>query len=230
MAKIGLFLFALFFLHAEATLAREKRNCPKDSEVLEMLKLAEGTQDQVDKVERLASIRTDNAYLHIFVGSVNGDSYRVIVFDNQKQYLGFYDTGHFEPYKINGSGKHFAYRVVFRTDGAEDGEVVIGFIPLGRNLPWKKIHVDSYKYVNGTKQNATRNLDFIPTKAYAPPVISTEMRKWRFRGGLVVYARLAMLDDTFLYVQRPDKAIDTLPRKFISDDDKKYIKSVKDLL
>ena len=230
MSKTILVLFALFLLHAEAVFAREKRNYPKDSEAVEILRLAKGTQHKVDEVERLESIKTDAAYLHIFAGNINDDSYRVIIFDNQKQYLGFYDTGSFEPYKINGDGDDLAYRIVFRKEGAKEGETVINVIPLGRNGPWKKIHIKSHKHINGARQKATSSLDFTPTDAYTSPVISSEMREWRFRGGLVVYARLAMLDDSFIYVQTSDDSIEILPREFISDDDKKYIKSVKQTL
>lgn len=72
---------------------REDKNDPKKSYVEDTLKaLGEEHFPEKMKVRKVGSVKTDSTYYHVFCGALKGGyNYRVIVFDNKQQYIGYYE-------------------------------------------------------------------------------------------------------------------------------------------
>ncbi len=82
----------------------EKKDQPKARFVKEALEALGGTHfPEKIKIKRISSIEIGETYYHVYEGELEKTGYHIIVFDNQRNYLGYYKSD-FPPtnYEIEG--------------------------------------------------------------------------------------------------------------------------------
>lgn len=209
-------ILLILALACQPAFSREKKNCPEESEVEAALGEAGQIHRNVTEIRELRSHKTEDTYFHLFSGKVDLN-YRVIVFNNQAQYLGYYDTGDYNPYQYNPQ-----HKVVVCVDKYGDEMV----IPIGNMGPWEKVKVTPRISPKGPFDNP-RIATFTGSARYKAPVVSRETRIWIFgKDDIELKAKLADIDKNMVYLQNADKGyIVRFNKSFLSSKDKKYISS-----
>ena len=102
------------------------------------------------KIKRISSIKIEDTYYHVYEGELDKTGYHIIIFDNYRHYLGYYESD-FPPtnYEIKGS------IVIDPNDVDEDGDPLYYEIPID---PKKGIHL---RVVIGTRPS-----DFVKSPKY----------------------------------------------------------------
>ena len=110
----------------------EKENAPRGKAVLTTLKEL-GEPHYVDrmKVHEMCSLEIGDTYFHVFTGELKKLGYHIIVYDNKKNYLGFYAT-EYEP-------TDYEEAAILLDSG--DGENFYN-IPIGSRGPSDTIRID----------------------------------------------------------------------------------------
>lgn len=202
------------------------KNRPKLSDIGDIIETAGKPHSEVDNIKRLDSLKMEDTYFHVFSGQSDAGSYRVIIFDNDKQYLGFYDTMEYEPYETDGDEDGRACGVVLKKLDPESRTIWYTRIPFGNKGPWESIRTQWQTNMLDYQDRTVYR--FTPAAAYSPPQVTTVSRKWTPKPRM--YApdgRLAMVTEDFIYIQASDGCIMTWNKKYFSGDDKQYINSIK---
>ena len=201
---------------------REKKNEPKDKRfVIEILEgLGEEHFPKGMKVRELGSLKTETTYYHIYSAALKGGyEYRVIVFDNTPEYIGYY-TSTYEP------------------SGYEDGKVLLDLedgtyadIEFSDKGPQDTTRVNgiSTKFMKAPEKTKEK---FVPKgKERADGVNEPEYRIWKITlKGKEGKVRAIYLSQDFGNVTLRAEASGTkkaFPISSISKEDKEYIKQYK---
>ena len=142
--KISIILFFSLFLSLNLAIS-EKKNPPKNDDVIEeALKLA-GDLHYPDefKFDDIGTIDHEDTYYHAFIGYNDDGPYRVLFFDNDQNYLGYYNVD-YEPVDYEDS--------TVLLDDESDG--FFG-IRLGKDGPIDAIIIDGIK----TSFNRNKKID-----------------------------------------------------------------------
>ena len=172
--KILIILFLSFFLSLNFAIS-EKKNPPKNDDVIEeSLKLA-GDLHYFEKLkfDDIGTIEHEDTYYHSFVGYNNDGTYRVIFFDNNQNYLGYYNVD-YEPVDYEDS--------TVLLDDESDG--FFG-IRLGKEGPAEAILIDGVKIsFNQNKKINKKEESIVENKIEKPQIV---YRNWTIKRGSKTY-------------------------------------------
>ena len=204
---------------ATAKSDHEEKNPPKNrnavADILEAL--GEEHFPEKMKIREIGSVKTDKTYYHVYCGTLNKGGYRVIVFDNKPEYLGYYFIEQYEP------------------SGYEDGGVLID---VGGNE--EKIRIEDKGPVGNTRIDGV-STKFIKApekkvKAFEKPkeegvegALKPEFREWTI-GPQKLKVRAIYLSQTFGKVKLRAEASgreSEFAISSISKEDREYIKQFK---
>lgn len=203
-----------------------KKNEPKMKDVERLVQEAGGVHfpDKLD-ISKIGPVKVGESFFFAYTGSAKKGGYRVIIFDNEKHYLGFYETGDFEPSEA-GPGS------VLIDDGTGESFFKIKF---KKGEPPKKVDID------GTPQPFVKNEKAEEDKAAAAAAaeaakkanepIKAEYREWtlNMRGKAVtfeaIYIRQAG-NKVFLKEKKRGVTKD-FPVNRLSAADQEYISKMK---
>jgi hypothetical protein len=190
------------------------KNYPKEADVESMLKNANEPHRLVGKVDKIGSLKINNTYYHVFSGTLEQNTYRIIIFDNEKKYLGYYYTGVCEPIDLFDNGRDYAKGIILSTMSKRSPSISIG-----KEGPWEKFSTPT------RTEHGDFIFYFVNTADYSFPEINTEIRDWRLKGdGAVVRGKLAMLTRKEIYLQLPNGSIKRFNKpKSLSRDDEEYL-------
>ena len=172
--KISIILFFSLFLSLNLAIS-EKKNPPKNDDVIEeALKLA-GDLHYPDefKFDDIGTIDHEDTYYHAFIGYNDDGTYRVLFFDNDQNYLGYYNVD-YEPVDYEDS--------TVLLDDESDG--FFG-IRLGKDGPIDAIIIDGIKTsFNRNKKIDKKEDSVVDNKIEKPQII---YRNWTIKRGSKTY-------------------------------------------
>jgi hypothetical protein len=163
-------LIAGFALTADAK--SEKKKVPKDDVVEAALTEAGPAHfPEKMKIDKTGPVKVEDTYFHAFCGSLKKGGYRVIIFDNKENYLGYYES-EYEPSET-GPGE------VLIDSG--DGETYYKF-KIGKDGPKKKANIDgtSVAFVKNKQLEKKKEAEAAAeaAEAVANEPIQPEYREW----------------------------------------------------
>ena len=172
--KISIILFFSLFLSLNLAIS-EKKNPPKNDDVIEeALKLA-GDLHYPDefKFDDIGTIDHEDTYYHAFIGYNDDGTYRVLFFDNDQNYLGYYNVD-YEPVDYEDS--------TVLLDDESDG--FFG-IRLGKDGPIDAIIIDGIKTsFNRNKKIDKKEDSVVDNKIEKPQII---YRNWTIKRSSKTY-------------------------------------------
>lgn len=172
--KISIILFFSLFLSLNLAIS-EKKNPPKNDDVIEeALKLAGDLHYPEEfKFDDIGTIDHEDTYYHAFIGYNDDGTYRVLFFDNDQNYLGYYNVD-YEPVDYEDS--------TVLLDDESDG--FFG-IRLGKDGPIDAIIIDGIKTsFNRNKKIDKKEDSVIDNKIEKPQII---YRNWTIKRGSKTY-------------------------------------------
>ena len=108
-----------------------KKNPPRKKEVLSKVKeLGPPHYEKKMKISEIGPLKVGDTYYHAFSGDLGNGTYHIIIYDNNLNYLGFYET-HLEPMGYEEGA--------ILLDGADIGDGNYIRIPIPETGPQKKI-------------------------------------------------------------------------------------------
>ena len=171
---ISIILFFSLFLSLNLAIS-EKKNPPKNDDVIEeALKLA-GDLHYPDefKFDDIGTIDHEDTYYHAFIGYNDDGTYRVLFFDNDQNYLGYYNVD-YEPVDYEDS--------TVLLDDESDG--FFG-IRLGKDGPIDAIIIDGIKTsFNRNKKIDKKEDSVVDNKIEKPQII---YRNWTIKRSSKTY-------------------------------------------
>lgn len=210
-----------FSVTAEAK--SEKKNVPKDN-VVEAALTAAGADHFPEKmkVNKTGPVKLEETYYHAFCGSLKSGRYRIIVFDNKENYLGYYES-EFEPAETEEGA-------VALDSG--DGESYF-YIHFGDDGPKDKINLDGtpVSFVKNKKQQAKVAEAVAGTEAVSNEPITPEYREWVLinRGQKVpveaIYVK--QMSNKVTLKKKSDGRSKDFPLSMLSAADQEYVKKLK---
>ncbi|HEY5653081.1 MAG TPA: hypothetical protein VIR63_01785 [Pontiella sp.] len=225
---------------ANTTEADEKKNPPKNKNaVLEILKLAgeEHFPEKLKITRDVGSMKSDETYYHVFCGqSKEEDGYRVILFDNKPEYLGYYSVG-FEPAELS-EGEI----MLDSGDADEDGNPIWFIIPVGKKGPGNtRVDGTPTPFVKNKllEQKTAKDADSKGVGTLSVPEQKTskgktiDYREWKInRGGKTLTAEAIFVKKIGSSVELKDAKMGKIakfPLRELSTDDIKYLKEIGEL-
>jgi hypothetical protein len=142
--KLLALAFILIGVVFQAEAKQEKKNKPNSSEIKKALINAGGEHNPSDMdIDKIGSLEVENTYFHAFKGTIDKKDYRIILFNNNNEYLGFYALG-----KVQPAGFHEDSLAVISPSGPY-------MIKLGKDGPAKEIVInkkgDTCKFTSAPK-------------------------------------------------------------------------------
>ena len=206
---------------ATAKSTHEEKNSPKNRNVVADILEALGEEHFPEKmkIREIGSVKTETTYYHVYCGTLKKGGYRVIVFNNKPEYLGYYYIEQYEP------------------SGYEDGAVLID---VGGNE--EKIRLEDKGPVDNTRIDGV-GTKFIKApekkvKAFEKPkeegaegALKPEFREWTITlGSQKLKVRAIYVSQTFGKVKLRAEASgkeNEFAISSISKVDREYIKQFK---
>jgi hypothetical protein len=215
--KPNILITIIVLIFIQSAVARESKNCPKESEASNIVKNTGGKHSKIESIEKRDSHKTADSYLHMFSGKL-GDGHCVLIFDNKKKYLGYYNTGIYVP-----AGYDSSKRVLWLFAPGNERH----YIRLGNRGPWKTVgFVESFtpSFTIGDK------FTFNETKDYLEQTVSTDMRQWVYIYGHVkteigFRGKLVDATDNWSFLQQQDGTVFCVARDLLSHADRKFIRT-----
>ena len=210
-----------FAITAEAK--SEKKNVPKDDTVEAALTAAgENHFPEKMKIDKTGPVELGDTYYHAFCGSLKKGGYRVIIFDNKENYLGYYES-EYEPAETeegavaldSGDGESYFY-IRFGDDGPRDKASIDGMpVP----------------FVKNKKQQAKAAEATAETKVVSDEPIQPEYREWVLinRGKKVPVEAIFVKQSgsKVTLKQKSDGRSKDFPLSMLSAADQEYMKKLK---
>lgn len=199
----------------QCSFARESKNCPTVAEAAEMVKSAGEKHSSIASIKERDSHKTSDSYLHIFYGKLD-DDHCLLVFDNQKKYLGYYNTG---AYVV--AGYDSSNRMFWMFTNKDQRK----FVRLGNRGPWKIMgFTDRLSPI--TTPVVVDTFTFNGTSDYVEPTAEPETRDWLYgKKKKPLKAKLMDGSNDWCYLQNSDGAVYYIPMDNLSSEDRKYVKS-----
>ncbi len=224
------------------TSAKVKKNDPDKKEVEKILKEI-GGEHYVDKmkVSSLCSMEMENngeeIYYHIYNVSLREGGYRIVIFDNTPNYLGFYPTD-FEPTDYEEGAV-----LLDSGDSDEEGNTSYFNLPIPAKGPSDKVRIDGVPktFVKNPKlEKKAGTLTTDSTGALVVPKVKTasgveiDYRDWKItiQGKERVYNAIFVAKDGSSKITIKDSkrgATATIPVSALSADDVEYLKGIGEL-
>jgi hypothetical protein len=210
-----------FAITAEAK--SEKKNVPKDDTVEAALTAAgENHFPEKMKIDKTGPVELGDTYYHAFCGSLKKGGYRVIIFDNKENYLGYYES-EYEPAETEEGA-------VALDSG--DGESYF-YIRFGDDGPRDKTNIDGMPvpFVKNKKQQAKAAEATAETKVVSGEPIQPEYREWVLinRGKKVPVEAIFVKQSgsKVTLKQKSDGRSKEFPLSMLSAADQEYMKKLK---
>jgi hypothetical protein len=210
--------------------AAEKKNPPKNTKAIEAaLKEAGGDHLAEDmKIGKVGPIKVEDTFYHAYCGSLKKAGFRIILFDNQQNYLGYY-LSEFEPVD-------FEAGAVLLDSGESDAEGNPNYHPLriGKDGPAEQANIDGTPtpFVKNEKAEEKKTAEAAAEKeAEAAENLQPEYREWTInnRGQAVKFTAIYIKqagNKVFLKEQKRGITKD-FPINRLSKEDQEYVKQFK---
>jgi hypothetical protein len=211
---------------ATNTMAKsEKKNVPKNN-VVEAALTAAGAVHYPEKMKigKTGPVEFEETYYHAFSGSLKSGNYRVIIFDNKENYIGYYES-EYEPLETEEGG------VVL---DAGDGESTYT-IRFGEKGPREKTSIDGVPviFVKNEKQvaKAAEAANAAKAEVASNEPIQPEYREWiLINRGKKIPVEAIYVKQTGSKVtlkKKSDGRSKEFPLNMLSAEDKEYVKKLK---
>jgi hypothetical protein len=221
-------LFTGSTLTAEAK--SEKKNPPKNTKAVEeaLTKAGGDHFPEKMKVSKVGPIEVDDTFYHAFCGSLKKAGYRIILFDNQQNYLGYY-LSEFEP-------ADYEEGAVLLDSGEsdEDGNPDYYYLRIGSKGPSDKVSIDGIpslfvKNEAAAAKVAEAKASAVSTASSEP--IQPEYREWILinRGKKVPVEAIYVKQggNKITLKKKSDGRSKDFPLSMLSEADKEYVKTLK---
>lgn len=239
-----LMALALVASMASTVIAGVKKNDPDKKEVEKILKET-GETHYVEKmkVSQLCSMKVEDAsgedtYFHVYNVTLRKGGYRIVIFDNTPNYLGYYAT------EYEAADYEEGAILLDSGDSDEDGNTTYYTVPLPSKGPATKVRIDGVptSFVKNPKLEAKAGATAADGSTPALATGSTEMaaaeqeaaqyREWKItmKGKTIpVRAKFISYDarkKTVTIKNEKGGVEKAFPASIFSDEDKEYLKTV----
>lgn len=211
----------------------EKKNEPDKREVAALLKEIGPTHyPEKMKIRSVGPVKVEPTYYHVFCGEVKKMGYRVIIFDNKEQYLGYYQSD-YEPSEYEEGAI-----LLDSGDSDSDGSTVWYSIPIGQKGPAAKIRINGIPISfikNPNLQAETKSITNSDGSIAVPKPKSKsgeviDYRDWKItmKGRTInINARFEKFEDGKVHIKNAKNGkIAQVPGSALSNEDKEYVKRI----
>lgn len=219
----GLLLAGLATTAAELEDKNEPKNRNAVADTLEAL--GEEHFPEKMKIREIGSIKMEKTYYHIYCGTLKKGGYRVIIFNNKPEYLGYYYLAEYEPSGYEDGGKKEGAVLIDLGNGNEEK------IRIKQDGPTDQATIDGVKsYFVKAPEKKVKAFEK-PKEEGAEGELKPDFREWTItRGSQKLTVRAIYLSQTFGKVKlraeasgrENDFAISSL-----SKEDREYIEQFK---
>lgn len=231
-------LCATVVMVGTTTIAGTKKNDPNKKEVEALLK-GIGGDHYVEKmkISDLCSLKFEDAsgeddYYHIYNVTMKGSGYRILVYNNKPEYLGFYAT------EYEGADYEEGAILLDSGESDEDGNSNYFNLPIPDKGPAAKVRIDGtpVSFVKNPQLEATETvaksgggIPVVPKETSASGEV-IDYRDWTItmKGKqITVNAKFEKVESGKVFIKNSKNGkVAGVPGSAISDEDKEYVKRI----
>lgn len=221
------------------TQAGTKKNDPNKKEVEKLLKEI-GGEHYVErmKINDLCSMKFDGSdgeddFYHIYTASMKAGGYRILIYNNKPEYLGFYAT------EFEGSDYEEGAVLLDSGESDEDGGTIYYNLPIPDKGPAAKVRIDGTPtaFVKNPQLEADNTavaksgggIPVVPKETSASGEV-IDYRDWTITmqgKKITVNAKFEKIEKGKVYIKNAKNGkVAPVPGSALSDEDKEYVKRI----